>query len=121
MANDYQKIRLSGTTNGEAKKIAATATPGDTLHTATSDNTDNIYDEIWLWAYNSSSSAILLTIEFGGAAAPDQNIKVTIPSQSGALMVCPGLILKNGQTVKAFAGTTNVITVMGYINRITHS
>jgi hypothetical protein len=60
-----------------------------------------------------------LTIEFGGADAPDQNIVVTIPYKAGLVPVIPGFILQNGATVKAFAATTNVITITGFVNAIT--
>jgi hypothetical protein len=32
--------------------------------------------------------------------------------------VVPGFILQNGLTVKAFAGTANVISIGGWVNRI---
>ncbi len=121
MANDYKKIPLSGSTNGKPILIVPTSTAGTTLHTATADATGNVYDEIWIWVQNTSSSAVLVTVEYGSATAPDGNIKVTIPAQSGELLVVPGLILNNATTVKAFAATTNVCTAAGYVNQITHS
>jgi hypothetical protein len=60
-----------------------------------------------------------LTIEYGGATAPDQNIKVTLASKSGLIPILPGLILQNGKVVKAFAGTANVVTVVGFCNSMT--
>lgn len=121
MANDYQKLTLSGSTDGAGIKITTTATAGDLLHTATTDNTGNVFDEVWLWAYNSSGSAVLLTLEFAGVAVPDNNVKVTVPSQSGLLLVLPGFIMKNTKLLRAFAATANVIAVSGYVNRVTHS
>lgn len=117
------KQNLSSSVDGAAIKVVATSTPGTAVHTATSSATPGAggtWDEIWIWCYNSHSAAVVLTIEFGGATAPDQNIKLTIPLQSGVLLVVPGLILQNSATVKAFAGTTNVLTVMGFVNRITN-
>lgn len=113
------KRKLSGSTDGKPIKIAATATAGDTIHTAVSGTTDGTYDEIWLWVYNSHTTGVELTIEFGGATAPDQNIKVTPAAKSGLMLIVPGLILQNGATVKAFAATTNVLTISGFVNRIT--
>jgi hypothetical protein len=113
------KRKLSGSTDGKAIKITQTATAGDTIHTAIAGTTPGTFDEIWLWAYNSHTSDVLLTIEFGGATAPDQNIVVTIPSKAGLIPLVPGLILQNGMVVKAFAGTTNVITIVGFVNSIT--
>ena len=113
----YSKVLLSGCTNGKQIKVAATATAGTTIHTATSGATN--LDEIWLYAVNSSSSAVKLTIEWGEATAPDGNIEVTVPAEDGYMLVVPGLLLQNSLVVKAFAGTTNVILINGYVNRIT--
>lgn len=113
------KRKLSESTDGKAIKIAATATPGTAIHTAVSGTTAGTYDEIWLWAFNSHTADVVLTIEFGGADAPDQNIIVTIPYKAGLVPVVPGLILQNEATVKAFAATTNVITISGFVNAIT--
>lgn len=113
------KRKLSGSTDGKAIKITQTATAGDTIHTAVSGTTDGSYDEIWLWAYNGHSADVVLTIEFGGAIVPDQNIVLIVPYKSGLIPVVPGLILQNEMVVKAFAGTANVITIIGFVNRIT--
>jgi hypothetical protein len=113
----YSKVLLSGSTNGKQIKVAATATAGTTIHTATSGATN--LDEIWLYAVNSSSSAVKLTIEWGEATAPDGNIEVTVPAEDGYMLVAPGLLLQDSLVVKAFAGTTNVILINGYVNRIT--
>lgn len=113
------KRKLSGSTDGKAVLVAATATAGTTIHTAVAGTTAGTFDEVWLWAYNGHTAAVTLTIEFGGATVPDQNIIVTLASKSGLVPIVPGLILQNGLTVKAFAGTTNVITITGYVNSMT--
>jgi hypothetical protein len=61
---------------------------------------------------------VKITVEWGEATAPDGNIEVTIPGESGYLMVVPGLVLTGSLVVKAFAGTANVLLVNGYVNRI---
>ena len=113
-----ERIALSGSTNGRMIKVAATGTPGTTLHTATASTSDT-FDEIWLWAVNSDSSARKLTIEFGGVAAPDDLIEVTIPAEDGLYLVVPGLTLTNSLVVRAFAATANVLSINGFVNRIT--
>ena len=114
MATTFTKVILSGSTNGKQIKIAASATPGTTIHTASA----TALDEIWLWAVNSDTTARKLTVEWGEATAPDGLIEVTIPAESGYLMVVPGLVLTNSLVVKAFAATANVILINGYVNRI---
>lgn len=111
----FTKIKLSGSTDGKQIKVVATATAGTTIHTAHA----TALDEIWLWAVNSDTTARKLTIEWGEATAPDGNIEVTVPAESGYLLVIPGMILTNSLVVKAFAATANVILINGYCNRIT--
>jgi hypothetical protein len=77
----FSKIQLSGSTDGRLIKVAATATPGTTIHTGSS--TDTTLDEIWLYAVNSDTSARKLTIEFGGVSSPDDLIEQTITAESG--------------------------------------
>jgi len=113
------KRKLSGSTDGKPIKIAQTGTAGDTIHTAVAGTTAGTFDEIWLWAYNGHTADVVLTIEFGGATVPDQNIVQTIPFKKGAFLVVPGLVLQNEMVVKAFAATANVITLMGFVNQIT--
>jgi len=114
------KRKLSGSTDGKPIKVTSTETSGAVIiHTSVAGTTDGTYDEIWLWAYNSHTSNLLLTIEFGGVNVPDENICVTIPSQSGLVPIVPGLILQNGAAVKAFAASANLITISGFVNSIT--
>lgn len=113
----YSKQKLSGSTNGKAIKVTQTATAGDTIHTAINNETD--WDEIWLWAVNSTTTPKKLTLEWGEATAPDGNIEQTIPAESGLVLIAPGLLLQNSLVVKAFCETANVVTIHGFVNRIT--
>jgi hypothetical protein len=121
MSNSITKKKLSGSTDGKPILITATATAGTLLHTAQAGTGTGDYDEIWLWLSNTSASDVVVTIEFGGATAPDFNIKYTVLAQDGLKCVIPGLILQNGATVKAFAATGSVINAVGFINEIDHS
>lgn len=112
------KRKLSGSTDGKPIKIVQTSTLGNTIHTAITGTTAGTYDEVWLWACNVHTDDVVLTIEFGGTAV-DQNIIVTIPSKTGLKTLVPGLILQNGAVVTAFAATTNVVMISGFVNRIT--
>ena len=116
----YSKVALSGSTQGKGIKVVQTASTGTTIHaTGTS---SSIIDEVWLYAYNSSTGPVSLTIQFGGTTAVDNDIKIDIPPTSGLTLVVPGLILTGtgaaANTVYAYAGTTNVVTISGYVNRI---
>ena len=116
----FSKIALSGSTDGKMVKVVATTTAGTTIHTGSS--TATTFDEVWLYAVNSSASGVKLTIEWGSTASPDDLIEQTIPPESGLYLISPGLVLKGNATplvVRAFAATTNVINIAGYVNRIT--
>ena len=112
----YTKAILSGSTSGKGVLVAADATAGTLIHTAVAGATD--FDVIWIYAVNSSSSSVKLTIEYGGATAPDDNIEVTVLPEAGLVTVVAGLLLNGGLTVKAFAGTANVLVVHGFVNQI---
>lgn len=111
------KEKLSGSTDGKQIKVGATATPGTLIHTATS-STTTTWDEIWIWCTNSSTSAIKLTIQWGGTTSPDDEIEITIPPESGPIPVIPGLILQNSLVVRAFAGSANLLVISGFVNRV---
>lgn len=121
MANATALIPFSGSTQGKAIKVVATATAGTTVHTTGTSAT--VVDRIYLYAFNSDTADRTLTIEFGGATAPDQNIVLTIPFKTGLTLVVDGQpLLGNGAaglTVAAFASAANVVTVSGYVLRIT--
>ena len=116
----FSKQILSGSTDGRPIKVAATATPGTTIHTGSA--TATTYDEIWLYAVNSDTTARKLTVQWGGTSSPDDEIELTIAAESGLVLIAPGLLIKGNATplvVRAFAATTNVIMIHGYVNRIT--
>lgn len=115
----FVKLKLSGSTNGRGIKVTQTATAGDTIHTATSDNTGDVWDEVWVYAYNGHTAAVAVTVELGGVTVPDDNIVITIPAKSGRYLLVDGAILNNSVVVKCFAATANVIVITGFVNRIT--
>ena len=118
----YSKQILSSSTDGRALKVVATAS-GSTptlIHTGSSASTT--FDEVWIYAQNNHTSDVALRIGFGGVTDPDDIIEYTVKTKGGLYLVIPGLILKGNATpltVKAAAGTANVISLSGYVNRIT--
>lgn len=117
MPQTIDRRPLSGSTHGRGIKVVATASTGTTIHTATSSTTD--CDVVTIYAYNSSASAVNLTLQWGGTSTPDDDIKLSIPATSGLTLVVPDLVLRNSLVLAAYAGTTNVITIHGYVNRVT--
>lgn len=116
----YTKTKLSASTDGRAIKVAATASAGTTIHTGSA--TATTYDEVWLYAQNTDTSAVKLTIEWGGTTAPDDLIEVTVQPEAGLVAIATGLLIKGNATplvIRAFAATANVITIHGFVNQIT--
>ena len=116
----YSKVLLSASSQGQPITVAATASTGTTIHaTGTSSST---IDEVWLYANNTSTSPVLLTVQFGGTASPQNAKPITLPPQSGDTLIVAGLPLTGdgsaAKTVYAFAATASVITISGYVNRI---
>ena len=117
---DYQKRKLSGSTDGRGIKVAATTTPGTLVHTALSSIAANEWDEIFIEAVNTDTSDVKLTVEWGGTSPPDDLVEVTIPAESGFTEVIPGHVLQNSAFVRAFADRANAIVLHGYVNRYQH-
>lgn len=113
----FKKRKLSASDDGRGIKVAATATPGTLLHTATDSRAANEWDEVFLRAVNTSGAAVKLTIEWGGVASPDDQIEVTIPPEGGFIEVVDGHVLQNAKAVRAFAATANAIIMHGFVNR----
>jgi hypothetical protein len=116
----FTKQILSGSTDGKAVKVAATATAGTLIHTGSA--TVTTLDEVWLYAVNSSASDVKLTIEWGEATAPDGNIELSVTAESGLVLVVPGLLIKGKRLNLRFGRLLlllNVICIHGYVNQIT--
>jgi hypothetical protein len=119
----FSKLALQpagSTGTGLGVKVAAIATPGTAIHTAST--TTTTIDEIWLYAVNTSTSAVKLTIQWGETTAPDGNIEVTVQPEAGLVTIIPGLLLQGNATakvVRAFAASADVLVIHGFVNRIT--
>jgi len=118
----FSKQLLSASTDGRAIKVVATAiaTSPTLIHTGSS--TASTFEEVWIYAQNNHTSDVALRLGFGGVTDPDDIIEYTIKTKGGLYLVVPGLILKGNAsaalTIRAAAGTTNVISLSGYVNRI---
>lgn len=120
MSSQAIKRKLSESDNGDGILIDATTSPGTLIHTAIFGTIDGSYDEIWLWAFNMDTQDRSITIEFGGTS-DNQKIIVNIPYQCGLVPILPGLILQNSLTVRIYAASTNVITITGFVHRLSDS
>jgi hypothetical protein len=113
----FSKSKLSGSTDGKGVLVVASATPGTTIHTAGAVTGDDNFDEIWLWAMNTDTTARKLTLEIGGTTVGFLD-EVTIGPEEGFVLVCPGLILQNAAVLAAFASVASVVNLHGFVNKI---
>lgn len=116
----FAKSILSGSTDGRGILVAATASPGTTIHTGPT-NTAHLH-EIWLYAVNYDTTARKLTVQWGGTTAGNDDIELTVPAESGLVLVAPGLLLKGNATplvVRAWAATATAVVIHGYVHTIT--
>lgn len=113
---DYRVRKLSASDKGRGILVAATSSSGTLIHTALDSQAANEWDAVTLRVVNTTSSAIKLTVEWGGTDAADQ-IEVTIPAEDGFTEVVPGHVLQEGAEVRAFAATANGLVIHGLVQR----
>jgi hypothetical protein len=111
-------MHFSGSTSGKQISVTGTDTAGAvTIHTAIAGATS--FDEVWIYACNTSAGPITLTIEWGGTTAKVDNKIMSIPGQSGDVCVVAGLRMNGGLLIEAFASVANEIQISGTVNRYT--
>lgn len=117
---DYKKRGLSASEDGRGIVVTTTASPGTLVHTALTSVATNEWDEMTIWAVNTSGSAVNLTLEWGGTATSDQ-ITVSVPNGGSLNAVIDGLVLHNSKEIRAYAGTADVIIIHGSARRYEQS
>lgn len=109
---------LSGSTNGLPIPVAATATPGTTIHTAVTGT--SAFDAVFIFASNVTGTAATLTLEWGGVTDPGNHLvkAYSIPANSAPVPIALGQRINNALIIKAFSGTASAINITGWYNRI---
>ena len=114
MAVNMKAVAPPTATSGELITITGTDQAGANLiHTAQPATGDNNLDEAWMYAVNTSTTDVELSVLWDGKLVP-----INIPARQGFVLIIPGMRINNAKQIKAFAGTTNVINVKCDINRI---
>lgn len=108
---------LSASTDGKPVAVAATSSPGTTIHTASSDTAERDY--ITLWAVNVDTVARSLTVQWGGTTTAEQIGPIEIPPSSGLVAIAEALPIQNALLVRAFADSANKINIVGKVSRAT--
>lgn len=99
------------------------ASAGDIFHVAPS-NTN--LDELWVYAHNYGAVDVQVTFLWGLSSMPTtkvatyhEGVDITIPYKSGRALVFDGSLLYGGLSAGAYASVADVITIDGFVNRIT--
>lgn len=123
MAEVSTLLVLSGSSDGQPIKVAATSTPGTLIHTASSTATD--IDRILIKACNTDIVARDLTIEWGGVTSPDNLIKyLNVPPGQAETIVVSYSPLKGNATpkvVRAFGSAANIFNLTGEVLRVSQT
>ena len=120
----YSKVFFTGCAadeGGTGIALAVDSGAFTTIHTTTT--TAATLDEIWVYAVNSHSADLKVTLQFGGDQEPEDYIEYTVAAEAGLVLLVPGLILQGktstGLIVKGACATGDEVAVYGYVNRIT--
>ncbi len=103
---------LSGSTDGRGISIVATTTPGTTLHTASASGVDRVYIDLG----NTGSSAVVVTIQWGGTTAADERDVVVPPNET--VRAVDGIVLTNSLVIRAYASTSVVVNATGRVETL---
>ncbi len=109
-----KKIPLSGSTHGRGVKVAATSTPGTTIHTAAAVTTDGEGDDVVIYGRNDNTTVETLTIEWGGTTDPDDTIEFVLAAGAPFQLLIPGGFIRNALVIKAFSTVANKVVLWGY-------
>lgn len=104
-----------GGTNGKPVAVAATASAGTTIHTAT--NESGKVSEIYMEATNIHTDNHLLTLQLGGTTDAEKALH-WIPAQS-TVQVLAGHRMNGGAVIRAYADSANKINLVVDENTIT--
>jgi hypothetical protein len=112
----YSKLLLSGSISGQPIPInAISSSTANPLHTSIVGSSS--FDEIYIYATNTSVFSIPLTICWGGTGSLNQ-LPITIGALLGRVCICDGMLLNGGLTAYAYASVSGSILIDGFVNRI---
>ncbi len=119
MSTDIKWIPVSGSAHGRGIKIAASATPGTTIHTASAVTGDGSCDLIEVTVYNADTVDRRISFEVGGTTSPDDIRGGTVPTKEERTF--GPFLLRNALVLKAFGESANVLTAHGRFRKVTYT
>ena len=111
----FIRMPLSESTNGEGLHQTDTSAPGQLVHTAPTQG----YDLVWIYAGNVHTASLLVVVEWTGFGASTDAILTSVPKTIGQLQIpiVNGLLLRGGAEVRINPTVTAVINIFGYVER----
>ncbi len=106
---------LSASAGGQNIKVAATTSPGTTIHTVPA----SVKDEVYLEAANNDTVDRDLIVQLGGTTSPDDQFTITLPAKVGMVPIVSGRVFAATKVIRAYCATTNVIVIGGQVIRST--
>jgi hypothetical protein len=121
MATIFTKVTLSGAINNTRQILVSATTSGSAtlIHSSVASITTASIDEVWLYAYNDSTSSVQCSVLWGGTTEPNDVVRVTLPSKNGRTLIADGKLLYNSLSISAYTSVSNIVTIDGFVNRIT--
>lgn len=111
---NYTIVPASNSTNFLPIIISGTSTGAATLiHTAHATN----IDELWLSAYNYSTTDVFINLMLGSSTA-GQVLTQVIPAQVGLIPLLAGQTFTGSVVISAYCSVSNAISVLARNNRI---
>ena len=117
MATNFDKLKLSTSTNGRGIKLVTTSGTGDLIHTAT--NTASVIDLVTLFATNVDTVAQDVILYLGGTTSPDDLRTVNLAAGATLEVILPGLMYDGGVAIRAKCTTASVVIIDGEVTRVT--
>jgi hypothetical protein len=115
----WSKIILSGSTDGQGYLVTGlTPSTGSLIHTAVTGAAESV-DEVIIYAHNTATTASEISLAIGPTTATGSRYTQTITGGDlgGLHPICPGLIIRNETTVKAYVTAVNRVALFGWVNR----
>lgn len=111
-------IKLSASTDGQGSLINSSYT---TIHTTDGSTGASQWDQIFLFATNTHTAPVSVTVGWGGTTEPNFSIvkSYVLPVGSGMVAIVPGTILHNSNVISAKGSVAFAILITGYVNRYT--
>lgn len=111
------RVPLSKSENWRGIEIVATSTPGDEVHVPRAES--GSIDEVYIHISNThTTTAVTVTIEFGGTDNPRDLMNEVIPPLTTIQVVKGRCIQGEDFSVAIFASITSKVNAWGWVNRI---